>query len=111
MAQKKFRLEILEPAQRELEEIAHMHLELVGSSSARNIVSRIYGALEKLQSHPRMGVMFEDKDLRLKGFRKLTCENYLCFCRAIGETIFVYHIADGRIDYKRLFRGFASVPE
>ena len=34
-------LVILEPAQRELEEIAQLHLNLVGANSARNITNLI----------------------------------------------------------------------
>ena len=38
-------LVILEPAQRELEEIAQLHLNLVGANSARNITNLILDTL------------------------------------------------------------------
>ena len=44
-----YKLEILTPAQRELEEIALVHLELVGRVSARNITNKILGSLERLK--------------------------------------------------------------
>jgi len=37
------------------------------------------------------------------GYRKLICGNYLCFYRVIGEAVFVYHVADGRTDYPKMF--------
>jgi hypothetical protein len=43
-----YELVLLAPAERELEEIARVHLELVGLLSARKITDRIYSALENL---------------------------------------------------------------
>jgi plasmid stabilization system protein ParE len=99
-----YSLEILSAAQRELEEIGRLHMELVGPKSARKITERIYSALENLCSFPHLGAALEDKRLRESGYRKLICGNYLCFYRTVGRSIFVYHIADGRSDYKMLFK-------
>ena len=41
-------LVILEPAQRELEEIAQLHLNLVGPNSARKITDLILDTLSRL---------------------------------------------------------------
>ena len=103
-----YSLEILSAAQRELEEIGRLHMELVGPKSARNITERIYTALENLCIFPRLGVALEDKGLRESGYRKLICGNYLCIYRLIGSTIFVYHIADGRSDYKIIFKSLQN---
>jgi Plasmid stabilization system protein len=102
MSEKIFKLEILAPAQRELEEIALLHLELVGPQSALNVTNRIYDSLEQLQTTPNMGVSCADKPLNLPGYRRLICGNYLCIYRLIGESVFVYHIVDGRRDYPKL---------
>ena len=102
---KRYRLELLTPAQRELEEIARVYLELVGPSSARKITDRIYTALGNLQTHPNMGMACRDKQLASEGYRMLMCEAYLCFYRLIGNTIFVYHVVDGRANYPRLISG------
>lgn len=98
----KIKLELLAPAQRELEEIALVHLQLVGPVSARKITNRIYTALEKLERHPNLGIACKDKELSLLGFRMLICGNYLCFYRLLADTLFVYHIVDGRADYPKL---------
>lgn len=47
----KYKLELLRPAQRELEEIALVHMELAGIESARKITDRIFRALEHLRNH------------------------------------------------------------
>lgn len=98
----RIKLKILAPAQRELEEIARIHLQLVGPESARKITDRIYAALENLQMHPKLGIVARDKWLAQEGYRTLVCGPYLCFYRPIGGTVFVYHIVDGRTNYPRL---------
>ena len=97
-----YKLELLLPAQRELEEIARVHLALVGPVSARRTTDRIYSALKKLETHPNLGVVCRDKQLASAGYRMLVCGNYLCFYRQIGIVVFVYHIVDGRSDYPKL---------
>ncbi len=101
MSNTKYKLRILEPAQRELEEIARVHMELVGPDSARKITNRIYDALTLLQTSPNIGVNCADKPLKTQGYRMLICGNYLCIYRLIGDTVFVNHIADGRADYPK----------
>ncbi|MCG9968265.1 type II toxin-antitoxin system RelE/ParE family toxin [Pelotomaculum terephthalicicum JT] len=88
MRKPKYKLELLTPAQRELEEIALVHMELVGVESARKITDRIYNALAHLRSHPNMGIACIDKMLRSEGYRMLICGHYLCIYRLLGETIF-----------------------
>lgn len=98
----RYRLILLAPAQEELEEIALVHFQLVGSESACKITDRIYLALEKLQTHPNLGIACRDKQLASQGYRMLICRPYLCFYRLIADTVFVYHIVDGRADYPKL---------
>jgi len=100
---KKYELEILTPAQEELEEIAGRRMTRVGAVSARKITERIYENLENLCFFPNMGVLCKDKELRLQGFRILICDEYLCLYRLISKIVFVYHIVDGRRDYPLIF--------
>ena len=48
-------LEILPPAQAELEEIARVHMALSGPQSARRITDKIYDAMEQLTRFPLSG--------------------------------------------------------
>ncbi|MDR1324366.1 MAG: type II toxin-antitoxin system RelE/ParE family toxin [Candidatus Margulisbacteria bacterium] len=105
MAGKKLKLQILPAAQQELEEIAAVHLRLVGANSARKITDKIYHVLEHLLKHPNIGLACSDEVLKIQGYRILICGNYLCIYRLIEDIIFIYHIADGRTDYPKLFSG------
>ena len=104
MPKEKYKLKILTPAREEIRVIARLYTELVGANSTRKITAPLRKSIEHLRDHPYLGVTLEERDLSQLGYRKLVSGNYLCFYRLIEDTIFIYHIADGRTDYKQLFR-------
>ena len=98
------KLVILEPVQRELEEIAQIHLNLVGPTSAQNITDLILDALARLEKFPLSGHIPQDKELRGSGYRYVIAGKYICVYRVIAESVFVYHIAHGASNYPTLFK-------
>jgi plasmid stabilization system protein ParE len=104
MTEKTYAVQILDPAQSELEEIAQLYLSLVGVQSARKITDKIYAALEQLAHFPLSGPTMRESELRKLGYRFIVVEKYIIIYRLIGDTVFVYHIFDGRSDYPSLFR-------
>jgi len=108
---KVYKLELLKPAQRELEEIARVHMELVGPISARKITDRIYNALENLKTFQELGVACKEKLLAAAGYRMLICGDHLCFYRLIDSVVYVYHIVDGRADYPKLLSDLGTTEE
>ena len=97
-------LVILEPAQRELEEIAQLHLNLVGQNSARNITNLILDTLSRLELFPLSGHIPQDKELRNSGYRVCVAGKYICVYRLIAETVYVYHFAHGASNCPTLFK-------
>ena len=85
-------LVILEPAQRELEEIAQLHMNLVGPASAR------------LERFPLSGHIPRDRELRGGGYRYVIAGKYICVYRLMAERVYVYHIAYGASNYPALFK-------
>ena len=104
MAKARYSVQILDPAQAELEDIASLYLSLVGASSARKITDKIYNALEQLAQFPQSGPPMRDPELRSLGYRFLVVEKYILFYRLIDNSVIIYHIFDGRSDYPTLFR-------
>ena len=104
MEARKYKLEILAPAQAEFEEIARVHMALSGPSSARKITNKIYEALSQLTQFPLSGPAIQDSELRMADFRYLCVEPYLIFYRFFESTIIVYHIVHGSRDYPKLFK-------
>lgn len=86
------KIEILESAQRELEAIAELHMNLVGPNSARKITDRILDSLSRLERFPLSGSLPRDAELLKSGYR------------LIADTVFVYHIVHGASNYPVLFK-------
>ena len=99
-----YELDILPPAQAELEEIARIHLALSGAKYARNITDEIYAAMNQLTMFPLSGTPVHDEQLRTAGYRYTMAEKYLIFYRPLGNTIVIYHIAHGSTDYPKLLK-------
>lgn len=97
---------ILEPAQRELEDIARLHMNLVGPDSARRITDLIYDTLGRLELFPLSGHIPRDMELRRGGYRYVIAGKYICVYRLIADTVYVYHIAHGASNYPSLFKSF-----
>lgn len=97
-------IKILEPAQRELEDIARLHMSLAGAASARRITDLIFKTLSRLEPFPLSGHIPQDNRLRDGGYRYVIAGKYVCVYRLIGETVYVYHIAHGASNYPALFK-------
>lgn len=95
---------ILDAAQRELEEIAQLHRNLVGPNSARKITNKIFDALSRPEPFPLSGSLPRDKELLRDGYRYVVAGKYICVYRVLGDTVYVYHIAHGASNYPRLFK-------
>ena len=100
---KKYKLEILTPAWKEINEIANYHLYSVGVASSRKITTSILNALERLERFPFLCAYVPDQTLKIQGYRMLVCGKYICIYRVIGEIVYIYHIAPGATDYPKLF--------
>ena len=96
-------LEIRPEALEEIGAISDKHLMLSGVNSARRITDKILDTLELLKACPLMGTECKEHPFEGEGYRRLICGNYLCFYKLTGDTIYVYHIVDGRTDYPKLF--------
>lgn len=101
---KTYNLDILPPAQAELEEIARVHMALSGAQSARRITDKIYDAMEQLMCFPLSGPLIRDDLLSAAGYRYILASKYLIIYRLLGDTIVIYHIAHGATDYPKLLK-------
>ena len=99
-----YKLALLTPAQRELEEIARVYLGLAGADSARKITDQILDSLEHLKTFPLSGSLPRDRWLKEMGFRLMICGKFIAAYRLIGTTVYVYHIAHGASDYPKLMK-------
>lgn len=106
MDRPRLKVDIRPQAQREIEEIARVHLSLSGPSSARRVTDGIYDAIEQLMTYPLSGPVVPYEPIRQMGYRYILAGKYLVFYRVMGDTIVVYHVVHGATDYPKLFKGF-----
>lgn len=102
--EKKLNVEILPPAQAELEEIARVHMALSGPQSARRVTNKIFHAIEQMALFPLSGPLVQDSQLSEAGYRYILAAKYLVFYRVFNDTVVIYHIAHGATDYPKLFK-------
>ena len=97
-------VELLPPAQRELEEIALLHRELSGVTYAKAMTDELFAAMERLALFPLSAPLIREPELRRMGFRYVTVRSYLLFYRPVEDRVYVYHIVHGKTDYPTLLR-------
>lgn len=99
------KLVYLTPAADDLREIVKYHISEVGAQSARQIYQELRSTVGKLQAFPLMGQTHPDPLLAAEGYRKLvltrTC---VAVYKIIDDTVYIYHIVNGRTDYPRLLK-------
>jgi len=100
----KFRVEILDPAKNDINQIAQYHLTAVGPKSASKITDKLLDSIEELGDYPMIGAEHPDSDLSKRGYRKLVCGEYVCVYRIIDNTVYIYHVVHGATDYPKLFK-------
>src|SRR5665647_1081988 len=100
----KFRVEILNPAKNDINQIAQYHLTSVGPKSASKITDKLLDSIEELGDYPMIGAEHPDSDLSKRGYRKLVCGEYVCVYRIIDNTVYIYRVVHGANDYPKLFK-------
>ena len=72
--------------------------------TALKVTGHILDCIEHLQMNPDLGVTTPDRWLNERGYRMIIAGQHVAIFRKIGMTVFIYHIADTRTDYPRLFQ-------
>lgn len=97
---KKYRIEFLPAAWREIDEISDYYLNKAGPKSAKKIFDKILKAIDRLEIFPLSCPIINDEVLSQEGYSTLICDDYICIYRLINDVVYIYHIANGRINYK-----------
>ena len=99
------KLVYLAPASRDFEEIVKFHLNQVGVPSARKITATMETSINKLMDFPLMGQTHPDPLLAAQGFRKLVLTKpYVAVYKVLGDTVYIYRIVNGAMDYPSLLK-------
>ena len=97
------RVEIIPTTWEDLKAIEDWYLMNFDAGTALKVVDSILNSIERLEDFPDSGSMTPDSWLNERGYRIFICERHVSIYRQIEEIIYIYHIADTRTEYTKLF--------
>ena len=98
-----YRAKILPTAWEDLKRIEDWYLVQFGIDTALKVSDHILDSIERLEKFPDSGSLTPDDWLNRQGYRMLICEKQVIIYRKMDNDVYVYHIADTRTDYTKLF--------
>ena len=98
-----FKVQILPTAWEDLKRIEDWYFVQFGSETALKVSDHILDAVERLEMFPDSGSLLPDEWLNKQGYRMVICEKQVAIYRLIGQTVYIYHIADMKTEYTKLF--------
>lgn len=99
----KYKVEILPTAWEDLKKIKDWYTIQFEVETALKVVNNILNTVERLEIFPESGSLTPDEWLNQQGYRIVICEKHIAIYRQIDTTVYVYHIADTRTQYTKLF--------
>ena len=99
-----YKVEILPTAWEDLKRIEDWYLIEFDVKTALKVSDNILNTIERLEQFPDSGSLTPDAWLNDMGYRMLICEKHVAIHRKIGKIVYVYHIADTRTEYTKLFK-------
>ena len=78
-------------------------VDVFETPAAVMVSDHILDVIERLEDFPKSGSLTPDKWLNEQGYRMVICEKHVAIYRLIEKTVYVYHIADTRTEYTKLF--------
>lgn len=97
-----YKIEFLPSAWKEIDEISNYYIQKVGKQSAERLFEKLMKSIDRLKMFPTSAPLIRDEELSKGGYRILISGEYICIYRIINETVYIYHIANGRTEYKNL---------
>lgn len=98
-----YKVEILPTAWEDLKRIEDWYLIQFDTNTALKVSDGILDTIERLELFPDSGSLTPDEWLNDMGYRMVICEKHVAVYRIIDRTVYVYHIADTRTEYTKLF--------
>ena len=99
-----YKVKILPAAWEDLKYIEDWYLVQFGAKSALKVTGHILDAIERLERFPDLGSLTPDDWLNQQGYRMVICEKHIAIYKKVHDEIYVYHIADTRTEYTKLFK-------
>ncbi len=98
-----YKVEFLPVAWEDLKRIEDWYLVQFGVETALKISDHILNVTERLGEFPDSGSLTPDEWLNQQGYRMVICDKHVVIYKQTGIVVYIYHIADTRTDYTKLF--------
>lgn len=98
-----YKVEILPTAWEDLKRIEDWYVLRFNTETAADVIESILCVIEKLEMFPEIGALTPDSCLDKYGYRMLICGRHIGIYRMVNDKVYIYHIADSRTDYAKLF--------
>jgi toxin ParE1/3/4 len=99
----KYKIHILPTAWEDLKKIEDYYLIQFDVKPALKVSDHILDAIERLSDFPDSGSLTPDKWLNKQDYRMIICKKHVIIYKTIDLSVFIYHIADSRTEYTKLF--------
>lgn len=99
----KCKIKILPSAWEDLKRIEDYYLIQFDVNTAIKVIDNILNTIERLEEFPDSGSFTPDEWLNEQGYRMVICKKHVAIYRQIENSIYIYHIADTRTEYTKLF--------
>lgn len=99
-----YKITITPSAANDLRDIQDFYMSNSSEQTAEKVLDSILSSIEKLSDFPSLGytLTFDDY-IREMDYRIIISGNYGSIYRVIEDTIYIYHIVNTKMDYKKLF--------
>lgn len=99
----KCRVEILPSAWEDLKKNEDYYIVQFSIEVALKVSDHILDTLERLETFSNSGSMIPDVWLNDQGYKIVVCNKHVAIYRIIGNTVYIYHIANTQTEYTKLF--------
>lgn len=97
------KIKILPSAWEDLKKIEDYYLIQFDLRTAIKAIEHILDVIERLEDFPDSGSMTPDVWLNEQGYRMVICKKHIAIYRQFNDVIYIYHIADTKTEYTKLF--------
>lgn len=98
-----YNIEYLPSAIEDLKKIQDWYTIEFSSNSALKVLDNILNSIDRLSLFPDSGSLPPDEILAKLGYKLLIIKKHIAIYKKIGNSIFIYHIANAKMEYRRLF--------
>lgn len=97
------RIKILPTAWEDLKRIGDWYLLNFNAATSLKVTNHILDTISRLEMFPDSGSVTPDDWLNEQGYKMVICEKQVAIYRYIDDIVWIYHIADTRTEYTKLF--------